>query len=137
MGDFFEAPPPPPEPRHEVYRSPPWFGPPEGMLPGIVALELVLARSDRAAVCVTRAAAYPDGEHGGGGGGGSWMQRQWLWPLPADGTLELVVEWPAVGIELTRTPVETAPIREAAARAQVVFEYPEPPSDGPGIYTIT
>lgn len=31
------------------------------MLPGVVALELVLARTDRVAVCVSRLAAYPTG----------------------------------------------------------------------------
>jgi len=58
--DFFEPPPapaePPPRPAH-----PPWFGPPAGILPGVVALELVLARSERAAVCVSRIGAYPTG----------------------------------------------------------------------------
>jgi hypothetical protein len=51
--------------------------------------------------------------------------------MPPAGTIELVVEWPAVDISLTRTPVDTGPILEAAGRAQVVFDYPEPP-DGSG-----
>lgn len=34
---------------------------PHGTLPGVVALDLVLARSDRVAICVTRLAAYPTG----------------------------------------------------------------------------
>ena len=60
MNDFFEPPPPPPaEP--EIYREPPWAGPPQGTLPGVVALELVLAQTDKVAVCVTRVAAYPTG----------------------------------------------------------------------------
>jgi hypothetical protein len=37
------------------------MGAPEGTLPGAVALELVLARNDRAAVCLTRLGAYPTG----------------------------------------------------------------------------
>jgi len=40
---------------------PPWVRSPEGTLPGIVALELVLARTDRVAVCVAQIAAYPSG----------------------------------------------------------------------------
>jgi hypothetical protein len=40
---------------------PPWMGPPIGAVPGIVALELPLARTDRFAVFVTRLAAYPEG----------------------------------------------------------------------------
>jgi len=37
------------------------MGAPDGTLPGAVALELVLARNDRAAVCLTRLGAYPTG----------------------------------------------------------------------------
>ena len=61
MGDDFFGPPPepPPEPPRRVEQ--PWFGPPSGTLPGVVALELVLARSAIAAVCVTRVSAYPTG----------------------------------------------------------------------------
>lgn len=59
MSDFFEPPPPPPpEPR---YRQPPWVGPPRGTLPGVVALELVLAQTDKIAVYIGRLAAYPSG----------------------------------------------------------------------------
>jgi hypothetical protein len=58
--DFFGPPPqPPPEPPRPP--TPPWFGPPTGALPGVVALELVLARSAVAAVCVTRICAYRTG----------------------------------------------------------------------------
>jgi hypothetical protein len=40
---------------------PPWFSAPSGTLPGVVALELVIARNERVAVCVTRLGAYPSG----------------------------------------------------------------------------
>jgi hypothetical protein len=40
---------------------PPWVHAPSGTLPGVVALELVLARTEQVAVCVTRVAAYPAG----------------------------------------------------------------------------
>jgi hypothetical protein len=40
---------------------PPWVAPPRGMLPGVVALELVLARTEQVAVCVSRLAAYTTG----------------------------------------------------------------------------
>jgi hypothetical protein len=40
---------------------PPWLGPPHGTLPGVVASERILARTDKVAVCVTRLAAYPTG----------------------------------------------------------------------------
>lgn len=72
---------------------------------------------------------------GGGGGGGNWRQSQWVWPLPPPGTLTLVCEWPAMRIELTRSELYVQSIREAAARAQVIFsdEYlPERPDEGGG-----
>jgi hypothetical protein len=60
--DFFEPPPPPPpEPEPDPPPTPPWVSAPRGMLPGVVALDLVVARTDRVAVCVTRLAAYPTG----------------------------------------------------------------------------
>ncbi len=61
MSEFFEPPPAPAGPAPQRYRMPPWFGPPSGTLPAIVPLDLVLARTDRVAVCVTSVAAYPAG----------------------------------------------------------------------------
>jgi hypothetical protein len=60
MSDFFEPPPLPPRRIREPPR-PPWAGPPRGTLPGVVPLELVLARSEVAAVYVSRLSAYPTG----------------------------------------------------------------------------
>lgn len=59
MSDFFEPPPPVPEPPR--YRQPPWVGPPRGTLPGVVALELLLGQTDKVAVYIRRLAAYPSG----------------------------------------------------------------------------
>jgi hypothetical protein len=61
-------------------------------------------------------------ECGGGGGGGRWNQGFWLWPLPTDGALTFVCEWPAHGIAEARFAIPSEPIREAAGRAQVVLE---------------
>jgi hypothetical protein len=60
MSDFFEPPPPaePPPPRRP---APPWRHAPSGTLPGVIALELVMAQTERVAVCVTRLDAYPSG----------------------------------------------------------------------------
>lgn len=60
VSEFFEPPPPAPS-QPESPPTPPWFGAPRGMLPGVVAAELVLARTDEVAVCVTRLAAYTTG----------------------------------------------------------------------------
>jgi hypothetical protein len=40
---------------------PPWVRAPADTLPGVVPLELVLARTEHVAVCVTRLGAYPEG----------------------------------------------------------------------------
>jgi hypothetical protein len=55
---FFELPAwrPPSE-----YRAPAWLRPPEGMVPGIVPVELLLARTDDTAVLVAGLLAYPNG----------------------------------------------------------------------------
>jgi hypothetical protein len=61
VSDFFDvpaSPEPPPEPR---YRLPPWLGPPRGELPGVVPLTLLLARTERIAVCVAGLQAYTTG----------------------------------------------------------------------------
>lgn len=57
---FFERPAPVKDPGPPA-PSPPWTGPPHGMLPGVAALELVLASNNRAAVYIARCAAYPTG----------------------------------------------------------------------------
>ncbi|MGH2686811.1 MAG: hypothetical protein ACRDJP_15200, partial [Actinomycetota bacterium] len=61
--DFFGSPPPPPEPEPEEEESPPkpWYGPPENVLGGTVALDLVLATTDEVAVAITSVTAYPEG----------------------------------------------------------------------------
>lgn len=60
MSDFFE-PPPAPGPAPEREPQPAWWSAPSGALPGVIALDLLLARTDRAAIAVTRLGAYPSG----------------------------------------------------------------------------
>lgn len=58
---FFEL-PPRPEPPHEPEPAPlPWHGPPENALGGSVPLELLVGRSETAAVAFTNVTAYPSG----------------------------------------------------------------------------
>ena len=59
-----------------------------------------------------------------GGGGGQTSAREiqmhpgyWLHPLPGDGTIRLSCEWPAADIPFTTVELDTALLREAAARA--------------------
>jgi hypothetical protein len=58
---FFEPPPPPPEPPEPASVRRPWFGPPDNIRGGVVALELTVGRSDKAAITVAAATVYPDG----------------------------------------------------------------------------
>jgi hypothetical protein len=57
----------------------------------------------------------------GGWSEGTWSQGYWVWPLPQGDSLDLVCEWPSGDIPLTRTTLEAAPLREAAARARRPF----------------
>jgi hypothetical protein len=64
----------------------------------------------------------------GGGGGSAGPGRfsmsygYWLWPLPPPGSLRIYVEWPALDIALTHVELDADLIREAAGRAQALWE---------------
>ena len=69
--------------------------------------------------------AEPDGPlllmHGGGGGQTNAHEAElhpgyWLWPLVEEGTLRISCEWPIAQIPFTTVELDTAPLREAAAR---------------------
>jgi hypothetical protein len=57
---FFEPPPPRPEPPEEP-PQPPWLTPPTNVLGSAVPVELLVARTDDAAVLVRNVVAYPSG----------------------------------------------------------------------------
>jgi hypothetical protein len=69
-------------------------------------------------------------QRGGGGGMHSWDFAFWVWPLPPAGPLELVVEWPSEGVALTGHEIDTAPIRDAATRAETLWPENDEPSPG-------
>lgn len=54
---------------------------------------------------------------GGGGGGRGYDMRHWVWPLPPDGPLTFVCQWPAFGAPESSASIDARLIREAAARA--------------------
>jgi hypothetical protein len=60
--------------------------------------------------------------HGGGGGGARWDMSFWLWPLPPPGPLAFVVEWPSEGISETRVEVDADVLRDAAGRAEKLWD---------------
>jgi hypothetical protein len=60
-------------------------------------------------------------EGGGGGGGSDWRQAYWVWPLPPLGPVAFVCEWPGRGIPLSRVEIDAVKIRDAAARAEILW----------------
>jgi hypothetical protein len=64
---------------------------------------------------------------GGAGGERVRSQSYWVWPLPPDGPLAFVVEWPALGVPLTQARVDGALIRQAAAQDKGLW--PAAPED--------
>lgn len=63
---------------------------------------------------------------GSGGSGGSFDFGYWIFPLPPPGRLIFAVEWPARGIELTRHELDAAPILEAAAMSEQLWQDDRP-----------
>ena len=61
MSSFFRPPPPEPDEEWEELPTGPWEGPPENVVGGASALQVVVARSDDAVVLVTEVEAYPTG----------------------------------------------------------------------------
>ncbi|WP_369069423.1 hypothetical protein [Kineococcus terrestris] len=59
--DFFPDPPPPHEEGPEEHRAPVWSGAPDDVLPGVVPVEMLLARSSSTAVLLTGFRAFPEG----------------------------------------------------------------------------
>ncbi|HYX84410.1 MAG TPA: hypothetical protein VE777_05535 [Gaiellales bacterium] len=59
---------------------------------------------------------------GGGGGGDRYEQGYWAWPLPPPGPMELVCQWPAEQIALTRTEVDAAVILAAARMSEPLWD---------------
>jgi hypothetical protein len=59
---------------------------------------------------------------GGGGSLDRWYGSYWVWPLPSEGSLAFVCEWPVADLPLARYELDAAPIRDAASRAQVLWE---------------
>lgn len=199
---FFEPPPSAPPPEQPDPPRRPWHGPSDGIVGQAFALNLLLGRSEKAALWIPAVVVYPDGfefaveirhrldeeefEHpffmhahlhgrrrrwseegidpdfvrlgiefsdggkatnldermpfalpgeadeppngpvlsvagGGGGGGGRWHHSFWVWPLPPEGPLAFVCEWPVADIPETRQEIDSASLRDAAAAAVVLW----------------
>ena len=57
-----------------------------------------------------------------GGGGRRADFRYWVWPLPPQGPLTLACEWPVHGIPVSTRDLDSAPILEASAHAELLWE---------------
>ena len=57
---------------------------------------------------------------GASGSSHSYMstERLWLWPLPPEGPIEFVMQWPALGIDERRVVLDGSAMRTLAARVQ-------------------
>jgi hypothetical protein len=78
--------------------------------------------------------AVTDGERlvltqeSGGGGDQSVDQYYWVAPLPPEGPVAVVLAWPGFGIPESRTALDGAAIRAAAARSRLLWP-PQPPPE--------
>ncbi|MEV8212863.1 hypothetical protein [Leifsonia sp. NPDC077715] len=63
---------------------------------------------------------------GGGGSGGPdytvYLDGMWLWPLPPEGPLEIVTQWPAEGIPESRVVIDGGALRARAVDSRKVWE---------------
>jgi len=57
----------------------------------------------------------------GGGSDSFYEQEWWVWPLPDEGALTFICEWPAHDIAETRYEIDANDIRQAATRAQPIW----------------
>jgi hypothetical protein len=71
-------------------------------------------------------------QQGGGGDGQSVDQTYWVTPLPGEGPVSFVLAWPGFGIPESRTVIEGAAIRAAAARSHFLWP-PQPAIENPAL----
>lgn len=59
-------------------------------------------------------------EQGGGGGAHAYSTADhlWLWPLPPDGSIDVVMQWPTLGIGETRVRIDVGAVSELSTRAR-------------------
>lgn len=203
MSFFGDFKPPREEAEEEEYVQPEWMGPPGDCVGGVVGVELIVGRSDKAAIYLTALVAYPTGMSlttevvtkpdvdpyafemlhprgrrapvgeadpevlrigigfsderkaanvggmfggtalvafqrdekppdpqsdllliPGGGSGGAHHSKQdyWVWPLPPEGPVTFVCEWPALEIPESSVELDGELIRTAAERARSVWD---------------
>ena len=68
-------------------------------------------------------------QQGASGIGGRWDQRYWVWGLPPEGPLAVVVAWAGHGIPETQVDLDAGAIRAAAEAVESLWE--EEPDSSP------
>ncbi len=63
------------------------------------------------------------------GGDGKYETRYWVCPIPPLGRVVLECEWLAASLERTQVEIDAKIIRDASARAKVIFPREQLPSD--------
>ena len=58
---------------------------------------------------------------GGGGSDDRWTQRFWLWPLPAEGMVRIVVAWPALSVDEHSVTIDASELRRVANESQELW----------------
>lgn len=58
---------------------------------------------------------------GGSGGGHRISAQYWLWPLPPDGPLTFLAEWPAYAVPESSATIDANELRAAAGRSEPVW----------------
>ena len=62
---------------------------------------------------------------GGGGGGGSTYSATdslWVWPMPPEGSMELVMQWPALDVGERRVHLDATQMRRLALQAKPLWD---------------
>jgi hypothetical protein len=108
--------------------------PEEGLDPGLLRLGVHFSDGGKATTLSPNwpFASGPDaapvgptlsGRGGGGSGGRGWAWHQgfWVWPLPPEGPMAFVCEWPSADIPETRTEIDSALVRGLAADALTLW----------------
>lgn len=105
-----------------------WHGP--GRRSAEPSLRLGVLYADGRRTATTAGHPPPSGDLAGrlilapGGGGGnehSWRSSLWVWPLPPEGPVTLVVSWLEQGVPEARGELDGTAIRAAARRAVVLW----------------
>jgi hypothetical protein len=71
-------------------------------------------------------------QQGASGIGARWDQRYWVWGLPPEGPLAVVVEWTGHGVPEAKVDLDAGAIRAAAEAAESLWE--EEPDSSPALF---